>query len=87
MSIVGNIKLRGIQAREKRVEDSLAANVAPSFLPASSIGQGYPRPGPSQGALASALIALTGAGYQEAAQTLKALAERATRRRRESGVA
>jgi hypothetical protein len=38
MSIVGNIKLRAIQAREKRVEDSLAANVAPSFLPASSIG-------------------------------------------------
>jgi hypothetical protein len=35
----------------------------------------------------SALIALTGAGYQEAAQTLKAMAERATRRRRERGVA
>jgi len=36
---------------------------------------------------ASSLGALTGAGYLEAAQTLKAMAERATRRRRESGVA
>ena len=36
---------------------------------------------------ASALLALTGAGYREAAQTLKAMAETATRRRRESGVA
>ena len=36
---------------------------------------------------ASALIALTGAGYQEAVQTLRAVAERATRRRRERGVA
>jgi hypothetical protein len=34
---------------------------------------------------ASSLVALTGAGYLEAAQTLKAMAERATRRRRESG--
>jgi hypothetical protein len=35
-----------------------------------------------EGALvASALIALTGAGYQEAVQTLRAMAERATRRR------
>jgi hypothetical protein len=30
---------------------------------------------------ASSLVALTGAGYQEAAQTLTAMAERATRRR------
>ena len=36
---------------------------------------------------ASSLIALTGAGYQEAVQTLRAMAERATRRRRERGVA
>jgi len=36
---------------------------------------------------ASALIALTGAGYQEAVQTLRAMADRATRRRRERGVA
>jgi hypothetical protein len=36
---------------------------------------------------ASSLIALTGAGYQEAVQTLRAMAERATRRRREQGVA
>jgi hypothetical protein len=36
---------------------------------------------------ASSLAALPGAGYLEAAQTLKAMAERATRRRRESGVA
>jgi hypothetical protein len=36
---------------------------------------------------ASSLLALTGVGYLEAAQTLKAMAERATRRRRESGVA
>jgi hypothetical protein len=36
---------------------------------------------------ASSLIALTGAGYQEAVQTLRAMAERATRRRRESSVA
>jgi len=36
---------------------------------------------------ASALIALTGAGYQEAVQTLRAMAERATRRRKERGVA
>jgi hypothetical protein len=37
--------------------------------------------------VASSLIALTGACYQEAVQTLKAMAERATRRRRERGVA
>jgi hypothetical protein len=37
------------------------------------------------GLAASALLALPGAGYQEAAQTLQAMAERATRRRRESG--
>jgi hypothetical protein len=36
---------------------------------------------------ASSLIALTGAGYQEAVQTLRAMSERATRRRRERGVA
>ena len=36
---------------------------------------------------ASSLIALTWVGYREAAQTLQAVAERATMRRRESGVA
>ena len=36
---------------------------------------------------ASCLAALPGAGYPEAAQTLKAMAESATRRRRESGLA
>jgi NAD(P)H-dependent FMN reductase len=36
---------------------------------------------------ASCLVALPGAGYREAAQALKAMAETATRRRRESGVA
>jgi hypothetical protein len=36
---------------------------------------------------ASNLVALTGVGYQEAAQTLRAMAERATRRRRARGVA
>jgi hypothetical protein len=36
---------------------------------------------------ASCLAALTGVGYLEDAQTLKAMAERASRRRRESGVA
>jgi hypothetical protein len=36
---------------------------------------------------ASSLVALTGVGYQEAAQTLRAMAERATRRRRARGVA
>ena len=35
---------------------------------------------------ASALVALTGSGYQEAVQTLRAMAERATRRQRERGV-
>jgi hypothetical protein len=35
---------------------------------------------------ASCLVALPGAGYQEAAQTLRAMAERASRRRRERGV-
>jgi hypothetical protein len=39
------------------------------------------------GLVASALLALNGAGYPEAVQTLRAMAERATRRRRESGVA
>jgi hypothetical protein len=34
---------------------------------------------------ASCLIALTGVGYQEAAQTLRAMAERATSRRRSRG--
>jgi hypothetical protein len=36
---------------------------------------------------ASSLIALTGVTHQEAAQTLRAMAERATSRRRERGVA
>ena len=36
---------------------------------------------------ASSLIALTGARYQEAVQMLRAMAERANRRRREQGVA
>lgn len=36
---------------------------------------------------ASSLAALPGVGYAEAAQTLKGMAERATRRRRERGVA
>jgi hypothetical protein len=36
---------------------------------------------------ASCLVALPGAGYREAAQTLKAMAETATRRRRTQGVA
>ena len=36
---------------------------------------------------ASSLAALTGAGFQEAVQTLQAMAERATRRRKERGVA
>jgi hypothetical protein len=35
----------------------------------------------------SCLVALPGAGYREAAQTLQAVAKRATRRRRERGVA
>jgi hypothetical protein len=39
------------------------------------------------GLAASALIALTGAGFQEAVQTLRAVSEQATRRRRERGVA
>ncbi|MFL5980060.1 MAG: hypothetical protein ACJ76O_15720 [Gaiellaceae bacterium] len=39
------------------------------------------------GLAASCLIALPGSGYREAAQTLKAMAETANRRRRESGVA
>ena len=34
---------------------------------------------------ASSLLALTGVGYQEAAQTLRAMAERATSRRRSLG--
>ena len=36
---------------------------------------------------ASCLAALPGVGYPEAAQTLKAMAERASRRRREQGIA
>jgi hypothetical protein len=36
---------------------------------------------------ASCLVALPAAGYAEAAATLRGMAERATRRRRESGVA
>jgi len=36
---------------------------------------------------ASSLIALTGVGYQEAEQTLRAMAERASSRRRSRGVA
>jgi hypothetical protein len=39
------------------------------------------------GLAASSLIALTGASYEEAAQTLRAVAERATSRRRARGVA
>lgn len=37
--------------------------------------------------VASSLVALTGVGYQEAVQMLRAMTQRATRRRRESGVA
>jgi hypothetical protein len=41
-----------------------------------------------EAALAAAcLVALTGVAHQEAAQTLRAMAERATSRRRERGVA
>ena len=36
---------------------------------------------------ASSLVALTGASYEEATLTLRAMAERATSRRRERGVA
>jgi hypothetical protein len=36
---------------------------------------------------ASSLVALTGVGHQEAARTLRAMAERATSRRRQRGVA
>ena len=36
---------------------------------------------------ASSLVALTGPGYEEAAQTLRAVAERASSRRRGQGVA
>lgn len=39
------------------------------------------------GLAASALLALTGAGLQEAAQTLRAMADRATSRRRTRGAA
>jgi hypothetical protein len=48
----------------------------------------HPDPTIEEAALAaSCLVALPSAGYREAAQTLKAMAETATRRRRESGVA
>lgn len=48
----------------------------------------HPAPTIEEAALvASCLVALPGAGYAEAATTLKAMAERATRRRRERGVA
>jgi hypothetical protein len=36
---------------------------------------------------AASLVALTGVAYQEAAQSLRAMSERATSRRREQGVA
>jgi hypothetical protein len=39
------------------------------------------------GLAASCLLALAGASYQQAAETLRAMAERATRRRRARGVA
>jgi hypothetical protein len=39
------------------------------------------------GLAASCLLALAGVGYQEAAQTLRAMAERASSRRRTRGVA
>jgi hypothetical protein len=48
----------------------------------------YPRATIEQAALAaSCLAALPGVGYAEAAHTLKAMAEKAPRRRRETGVA
>jgi len=48
----------------------------------------HPEPTIEEAALAaSCLAALPGAGFGEAAQTLKATAERASRRRRERGVA
>jgi hypothetical protein len=62
------------------------ARVAARWL--SPLPRGHPDVTIEEAALAaSCLIAVRDAGYSEASQTLKALAEPATRRRRESGVA
>ena len=54
------------------------------MLSSSGLLEEHPGMTIEEAALApSSLFALTGAGYLEAAQTLKAMAERATRRRKE----
>jgi hypothetical protein len=50
-------------------------------------GGGMPSQSKKPALVASSLVALTGVGYQEAVQMLRAMTQRATRRRRESGVA
>ena len=71
-----------VARKDPRRHPRLAAGCLPRYLeedPAATIEEA--------GLAASALLALTGAGYQEAVQTLRAMSERATRRRRERGVA
>ena len=83
LSLVNALELTVLVARkDSRRHRRMAARWLLRFLeehPAATIEDA--------GLAASSLIALTGASYEEAAQTLRAMAERATSRRRARGVA
>jgi hypothetical protein len=83
LSLVDALELTVLVARtDSRRHPRMAARWLLRFLeehPAATIEDA--------GLAASSLIALTGASYEEAAQTLRAVAERATSRRRARGVA
>lgn len=83
LSLVDTLELTLLVARtEPRRHPRVAARWLQRYL------EEDPQATVEEAALAaSSLVALTGAGYQEAAQTLRAMTDRATRRRRERGVA
>jgi len=81
LSLVDALKLTVLVARK---EPRRHARVASRWL--LRYLEEDPHPAMDEAALAaSSLAALTGVAHQEAAQTLRAMAERATSRRREQG--
>jgi hypothetical protein len=83
MSLVDALELTMLIARK---DSSRYARVAARWL--QRLLEEHPDVTIEEAALAvSCLVALPGAHYREAAQTLKAMAETATRRRRERGIA
>jgi hypothetical protein len=83
LSLLDALELTMLIARK---DSSRYTRVAARWL--QRLLEEYPDATIEEAALGAAcLVALPGAGYGEAAQTLKAMAEAATRRRRERGVA